>query len=252
MTSTAVILAAGLGSRLAGGGESEEYSKPLMQVAGKTLLERTVVGCRAAGMTRILVVTGFRAPRVEDEVARIDGGRGDLETVHNPAFARQNGLSLLVCRAALASAPSFALMMADHVFEPGILADLVAAPLPEGAVRLAVDRKIDRVYDLDDATKVWIETGAAAAGAPSLERIARIGKHLDPFNAVDVGLFHCRPAIFEALDQASAEGGGDCSLSQGMQRIGQRGLFLPFDIGERLWQDVDTPEMLGQAVRLVE
>ena len=238
MTRSAVILAAGLGSRLAPEGGHEQYSKPLMMVGGQSLLERTVGCCRAAGAERILIVTGFRAELVDAEVARID--RGDLEVVHNPDWRRANGLSLHACRDRL-DAP-FLLMMSDHLFDPTILADLSAQQAPEGSVTLAVDRAIDSVFDLDDATKVVVEDG----------RIAAIGKQLERYNAVDCGLFLCTPAIFEALEQARAENGGDCSLSQGMQILGQRGRFLPFDIGGRWWQDVDTPEMLAHAAEMLE
>jgi choline kinase len=238
VTRSAVILAAGLGSRLAPEGGHEQYSKPLMVVGGQSLLERTIGCCRAAGVERILVVTGFRAELVEAEVARVD--RGDLEVVHNPDWQRANGLSLYACRERLDH--PFLLMMSDHLFDPSILADLAALAPPEGSVTLAVDRAIDQVFDLDDATKVVIEDG----------RIAAIGKELSDYNAIDCGLFLCTPAIFAALGQAREERGGDCSLSQGMQILGQRGRFLPFDIGGRWWQDVDTPEMLAHAASMLD
>lgn len=65
MADTAVILAAGMGSRLAASGDAETFSKPLMVVGGKSLLERTIGCCRAAGARRIIVVTGFRAELIE-------------------------------------------------------------------------------------------------------------------------------------------------------------------------------------------
>jgi 1L-myo-inositol 1-phosphate cytidylyltransferase len=238
VTGTAVILAAGLGSRLAPLGGHEHYSKPLMIVGGQTLLERTVACCRAAGVRRTFVVTGFRAELVEAEVQRID--RGDLAVVHNPEWQRANGLSLYACRDRIDE--PFLLMMSDHLFDPTILADLGAAAAPEGSVLLAVDRRVDSVFDLDDATKVQVDDG----------RIVAIGKELPRYNAIDCGLFRCTPAIFAALGQARAERDGDCSLSQGMQILGQAGRFLPFDIGDRWWQDVDTPEMLAHATHLLE
>lgn len=232
MTDTAVILAAGMGSRLAPSGNAEQYSKPLMAVGGKTLLERTVGCCRAAGARRILVVTGFRHELVTAEVERLS--QGDLETVHNPDWTKANGLSLYVCRDRLAA--PFALMMSDHVFDPSILGDLLALVPPADSVTLAVDHKITEIFDLDDATKVWVDDG----------KIVAIGKTLTPYNAIDCGLFLCTPAIFDALGEVVARK-GDASLSEGMAIIGGRGQFVPFDIGDRWWQDVDTPEMLEQA-----
>ncbi|MBL8627133.1 MAG: NTP transferase domain-containing protein [Myxococcales bacterium] len=232
MSDTAVILAAGRGTRLAGSGDAETFSKPLMAVGGKTMLERCIAGCRAGGARRIVVVTGFRHQLIEAEVARLN--RGDLETVFNPAWSKSNGMSVYAVRDHV-DVP-FALMMSDHVFEPSILADLLALEPAAGTVTLAIDRKIAEVFDLDDATKVLVEG----------DKIVQIHKQLATYNAVDCGLFLCTPAVFPALGEVVARR-GDTTLSEGLEIIGARGQFLPFDIGDRWWQDVDTPEMLEQA-----
>jgi choline kinase len=237
MTETAVILAAGRGSRLAPSGHSETYSKPLISIAGTTLLGRTIQSCRIAGARRIVVVTGFRADRVAAEAEALS--RGDVEVVYNPRWKQSNGLSLLACRRHLDG--PFGLMMSDHLFDPSILTDLLRLAIPPDSVTLAVDRKIGQVFDLEDATKVDIQGG----------RIAAIGKALAHYNAVDCGLFVCSPAIFSALAEVEAER-GDCSLSEGMERVARGGGFWPFDIGRRWWQDVDTPEMLEAALAVVE
>jgi choline kinase len=236
VTDTAIILAAGMGSRLTPAGD-ERFSKPLLAVAGQTLLERTVAACRAAGARRILVVTGFHAELVEAEVRRLD--RGDLATVHNPDWRLANGVSLKVCRDHV-TGERFALMMSDHIFDPTILGDLLRLEPPAGSVTLAIDRKVATVFDLDDATKVQTDG----------PRIGAIGKQLTAYDAIDCGVFLCTRAIFDALDAVFAER-GDCSLSQGMARIADGGRFLTFDIGDRWWQDVDTPEMLGNATQLL-
>jgi choline kinase len=237
MSNTAIILAAGMGSRLTPAGAAESFSKPLIELEGATLLERTVGACRAAGATRVLVVTGFNAERVEAEVRRLD--RGDLATVHNPDWTKANGLSLRVCRDHVADA-RFAMMMSDHIFDPTILRDLFALTPAPGSVTLAIDRKVASVFDLDDATKVRTDG----------ERIVDIGKQIATYDAIDCGVFLCTRAIFDALDAVYAER-GDASLSQGMARVAATGGFRGFDIGERWWQDVDTPEMLGAATELL-
>ncbi len=235
MTRTAIILAAGRGSRLDPGGGESDYSKPLIDVGGKSLLQRTVDSCRAAGAERVVVVTGFRAERLAQDVAGYGGG--DIELVHNAEWEKPNGLSLYCCREVVRE--SFALMMSDHIFDPTILRDMMALELPPDSVTLAVDRKLDQIFDMDDATKVVVEDG----------RIARIHKQLDEFNAVDCGLFACTPAIFDGLGEAMTADG--CSLSDGMAVLGRRDKFHAFDIGDRWWQDVDTPDMRDQAVALL-
>ena len=96
---SAVILAAGLSSRLAGTGEF----KPLSRLAGPdgpgaaTLLERAAALFRAAGVERILVVAGHRAAETRAEAARLG-----LGCVENPDYAR--GM-LSSVRAGLAALP---------------------------------------------------------------------------------------------------------------------------------------------------
>jgi choline kinase len=237
MARIAVILAAGRGSRLDPGGATEEFSKPLMEVGGKTLLSRTVECCRMAGIERVIVVTGFRAELVKAEADRLSNG--DVETVHNADWQKSNGLSLYVCRDVIDE--DFTLMMSDHIFDPSILSDLASLAPEAGSVTLAVDSNITEVFDLDDATKVRIDDG----------KIVDISKQLDDYNAIDCGLFLCTTGIFPALAEAMDDD-GDCSLSDGMRIVGQRGLFVGFDIGPRWWQDVDTPDMLEEAIRLLE
>lgn len=234
MLKTAIILAAGRGSRLDPKGAVEDFSKPLLKLDGQSLLERTVTNCRSAGIEKIWVVTGFRAKGVTDEIERIN--KGDIASIHNDDWQKSNGLSLLVCKDAVRE--SFALMMCDHVFDPSILKDLIHHPLPEKSVVLATDNKIESIFDMDDATKVDVKDG----------RIQAISKTLSSFNAIDCGLFACTTAIFDALADA-AKATGDCSLSQGMDRVSQAGGFFAFDIGPRWWQDVDTPDMLDEALR---
>ncbi len=236
MTQTAIILAAGRGSRLDPGGHRTDYSKPLISVDGQTLLSRTVDSCRAAGIQRIVIVTGFNAEVVAGEAQRID--QGDIETIHNPEWQKRNGVSLHCCRHRVDG--SFLLMMSDHIFQDGIFADMSALQPPPSSVTLAVDYQIDQVFDLDDATKVRIHDG----------RITDIHKQLDSYDAVDCGVFHCSPAIFEALGEAM-DASGDCSLSEGMLILSRRHRFFPYDIGERWWQDVDTPDMMHNALKLL-
>ena len=108
-------------------------------------------------------------------------------------------------------------------------------PLAPGEVILAVDPKIDSVFDLDDATKVRREGN----------RIVDIGKEIANYDALDTGMFLCDPALFGSLESATRE--GNCSLSDGMRELAREGRFRAMEIGEAEWQDVDTPEALNHA-----
>jgi choline kinase len=107
-------------------------------------------------------------------------------------------------------------------------------------VILAVDPKLDLVFDLDDATKVRREG----------DRIVDIGKTIPEYDAFDTGMFLCSPALFDTLESAKKE--GNCSLSDGMRILGRDGKLRAFDIGEATWQDVDTPQALAYAENIFD
>jgi len=233
----AVILAAGKGTRIRG--EAQPLPKPLVRVGGLTLLKRAMLTAHKAGISRFVVVVGCDGDQVKAAVSG-DADLAGLEIVwaDNPDYHLGNGVSVL--KAAPYIEGEFFLLMADHVVDPAIYRTLQEEPARGGLV-LAVDRKLDTIFDMDDATKVVTDAHA---------RIVRIGKQLETFDAVDTGVFRCDPALFDVLEQVYAEK-GDTSLSDGVQRLVPRGLARTADIGAAWWQDVDTPDTIGHAEKLL-
>ena len=230
----AVILAAGKGQRLRRGG----YLKPLTPLLGITLLERVILACRDAGVRECIVVLGYAKESIRERLDELSNRAGiAVRGVVNPHWEEGNGTSALAARPYISG--SFLLTMCDHVFDPAVLQGLVGAGTEDAECLLAVDYRIDKVFRLDDATKVQLANGTITA----------IGKRLQSYTAVDVGLFFCQPKVFEALQQARAAGEG--SLSAGWRRLIPRRQFQAFDIGEAFWVDVDTPESLQHAERIL-
>ncbi|HEV7660203.1 MAG TPA: NTP transferase domain-containing protein [Allosphingosinicella sp.] len=218
-----LIIAAGHGSRL----REVSPSKPLTPVAGVPLIERVLRAAAAGGASAFTVVTGHEAARVEAFLATLTDL--PIETVRVADWDLPNGHSVLAGAARIAG--DYLLTMADHLFDPAIVGALIAAP--PAPLTLAVDRDLaGPLLDMDDATKV--QTGAAGA-------IVRIGKTLARFDAVDTGLFRATPALAEAI----RAGGG--SLSEGVQRLADRGEARTLDVTGRFWLDVDDPAALAKA-----
>ncbi|HZF94153.1 MAG TPA: NTP transferase domain-containing protein [Allosphingosinicella sp.] len=227
-----LIIAAGLGSRL----RSRAASKPLAQVAGRPLIEHIVRRARAGGASRFVIVTGYSPEPIEAFAAELAAREGlEIETVRNEEWERPNGLSVL------AAAPKlerrFLLLMSDHLFDPEMLAGLIAADA-KAALTLGVDYRTDNpLIDLDDATKV---------AADEEGRIVRLGKTLEDYNCIDTGLFRAGPALIEAIQHAVAHGGAG-SLSEGVQVLADQSEARVHDIGARWWLDVDDPRALALA-----
>jgi 1L-myo-inositol 1-phosphate cytidylyltransferase len=79
---------------------------------------------------------------------------------------------------------------------------------------------------------------------------SEFGKVIKDFNAIDTGLFLCTPIIFDALE-ASFEA-GDESISGAMSVLARWGKARTFDIGGRLWIDVDDPAAFAHTEKLIE
>ena len=230
--SEAVILAAGNGVRLS---EASDLPKPLIPVVDRALLDYIVAALHAGAVRRLHIVTGHRGDDIRRHVEAAPRGL-EVNWIDNPRYLRPNGLSLLAAAGHVES--PFVLLMADHLFEPGTLIRFLGQPAPPDGGLLAVDPKLDKIFDLADATKV------STRG----RFVERLGKGLENYDAVDTGMFLLSPAVFDAM-QSSVEA-GDESLSGGMNELARRGGLLACDIGAGRWVDVDTPEAWAHAQRL--
>ena len=226
-----LILAAGLGSRLQGISES----KPLTPLGGVPLIEHVIRRAAAGGATRFLVVTGHEAARVERFLAELQFRLAvpiGWERVAD--WSKPNGHSVIAGAAALNG--NYLLSMCDHVYDPAIVTRLLSAR-PRG-VTLAVDRKLaGPLIDIDDATKVEVASDG---------RIARIGKQIEAYNAIDTGVFLATPALAPAILTAIGDG-AEGTLSDGVQRLADAGRAWTVDVGDARWIDVDSPATLELA-----
>jgi CDP-L-myo-inositol myo-inositolphosphotransferase len=235
LITTALIIAAGSGSRLQE--VTGSIPKSLFKIAGVPIIKRIIKTAKKAGIERFVIVTGYAADQLHDLLDHDTQVSDCIEWVHNDQWQLPNGVSALAARPFIEG--PFALLMADHLFEEQTLTRLLETSIAHDECILAVDRKIEKIYDIEDATKVQDHKG----------QVVRINKTLDDYNAIDTGMFLCTPTLFEALASSLTEEG--CSLSDGIQSLAQRGKMRTFDVGTGFWQDVDTPDMLAHAEKML-
>ncbi len=231
-----LIIAAGKGSRL----QLRGNSKPLIPVFGVPLIERVIRSALDAGVDEFFVVTGYQKEYVtsflHDLASRLSIS---ITPIYNKDWEKENGLSVLKAKDSINE--PFLLLMADHIFDPLTIRELLEVPLPNGEINLAVDRDIDNpTVNMDDVTRVKIEKG----------KITAIGKGLSDYNGFDTGIFLCTPAIFEAL-QKSTEGDNDTTLSGGVCKLASQGRVNAAEFHGQFWIDVDDPEAIRQAENIL-
>lgn len=223
----ALIIAAGYGSRL----RELSDSKPLTPVAGVKLIELGIRQAVAAGVDRVVVVTGHRADEVEEFLADLSARSGiEIVAERLSDWSTPNGYSVMAGAARCQG--DFLLMMADHMFDVEILRRLLKQGAPERAVTLAVDFDVTNpLVDPDDAT--WVKLASDG-------RIQAIGKTIPTYDAVDCGAFLATHELGQAIAAAIADGKSG-SLSDGMQRLADAGRAYTMEVEGLWWMDVDDP-----------
>ncbi|WP_447728201.1 phosphocholine cytidylyltransferase family protein [Sphingomonas koreensis] len=226
MIDTAILLAAGEGSRL----RPAAPFKPLCPVAGRPLIAHALHGLAAAGMTRAIVVLGYGAEEIEAFLAT---GSWPLTvgTVRVADYRKPNGSSLLAAEPLLKGREAV-LAMCDHLVDPALYRRLAEAGAGQGA-RLGIDRRLGHDWvDPDDVTCVRTEG----------EMIVAIGKGLEPHDCYDTGVFAIGPALLAALRTLDAP-----SLTEGMRILAAQGAALTLDCSDLDWIDVDDAPALAKA-----
>lgn len=217
---TAVILAAGLGTRMGG------KPKGLLKVAGREILYRTIYLLQKNGVEGFVIVTNEKYAGLYREFIERHGFSAEL--VINPEPEKGNGHSLHLAGEHVSG--KFILVMSDHVYGEEFVAEAVKG---DG---LIADRR-PRWADVSEATKAKVKDG----------RVEDIGKSLQEWDAVDTGFFVLNESIFEVTSELEQELNGDYALSEVMKRT-----RLPVTFVDGLpWTDVDTPSDLKRARKML-
>lgn len=235
----AVILAAGVGSRLFGDDRSQP-PKCLIEFNGKTLLARHIELLRDIGIDGLTLVVGYRKDLVCLEALN-SAPEGYVEIVENPMYRGGSLISLWQARHALRSSEDTLFMDADTLYDPALLKRLVKSPIAsafsfdealdegEDPVRLCLRNgeiadfgkqivgHFDAIGEWPGFTKFSPETGAKLAD--SLERHIEAGNLMAP----------CEDAMRDVI-------------------LGERdGTFGIVDISDLKWVEIDFPDDLKKA-----
>ena len=214
-------------------------NKPLIPLLGNPLIERVIRAASEAGVDEFFVVVGHQGEQLSHFLEHLAQSLViPITPLVNNDWDKDNGLSVLKAQEVLYE--PFLLLMADHLFDPQLVKELMALELGDREVALVVDGTTrNPLIDMADVTRVKMEDDGL------MKKIVGIGKELADFNGFDTGIFLCSPAIFEAL-QKSQEKNGDTSLSGAVRILAEQGRAKAMVI-DGFWIDVDDPAAFKRA-----
>jgi choline kinase len=226
MIDTAILLAAGAGTRL----RSAADSKPLCPVGGKPLIDHAIERMAVAGISRVIVITGYRAEAIEAHLASRDWP-ATVETARSADWRQPNGVSALAAAPLLDGAESL-LAMCDHLVSPDLYARMARAGAGTG-LNLGIDRRLGHP---------WIDPLDVTFVATEGDRIVAIGKEMEPHDCYDTGVFAVGQPFFDALAGLEAP-----SITEAVRALVANGEAGVVDCSDLDWIDVDDPKALAAA-----
>jgi NDP-sugar pyrophosphorylase family protein len=232
LVSTAVLLAAGKGTRMRE--LTSDVPKPMLPVLGKPILEHIVEGLRAAGITRFLIVVGYR-----EDVVRAHFGDGSAFGVAVEYVTQkvQDGTGRVVELAReFAGLEPFVLSYGDILIDPANYRRLVEIGEAEALVSVKHNpgevAKGGAVF-MDDA---WRMTDLREKPQP--------GEPTSPW--YNAGVYTFRPSIFEHTAKLELSPRGEYELTDAIRTLAQStGNVRVLELAGH-WADVRDPEVLAE------
>ncbi|MBL8199330.1 MAG: phosphocholine cytidylyltransferase family protein [Chromatiales bacterium] len=229
---SAVILAAGRGTRLAG--HVGDFPKGFLRLGERPIIEESIDRLVQAGVRDVLVVTGHCAAHYDDLAARRPGL---VRTVHNPRFAESGSMYSLYCARAAVSGP-FLLLESDLVYEPRALTHLLEHPAADAILLSGPTRAGDEVYvECRDGNLVDMSKDRAALGPGVAGELVGISKISAALYARMCGIAERAFATSLRYDYET-----DCLVAAGREQP----IACPV-VPDLVWGEIDDPSHLARA-----
>ena len=236
----AVILAAGIGSRLSP--LTDNCPKSLLTVGGSIILERMIRNCLSCGMSQFILVLGHRADEIQKFVEKTFRGIRVTYVINDRYRETNTGYSLMLASEAIGTA-EFVKFDADVVFDVKILRQLLDS---DHANVLCIDRNIALE---DEEVKVI---------ASDQMQVLEVGKSVDPKLALgeSIGIEKINGHTAERLLAELQKNMLDVENHQNYYEDAYERLIaknVPFhtlDISGLRWTEIDTHEDFAMAEKI--
>lgn len=232
---TAILLAAGCARRL--GALTEHRPKCLLEVDGKSLIEHQIDALRAAGVERVVIVTGYFADKIRAVCGR------EIEYVLNDVYDRTNSLYSLGL-ALPRGREGFVLTNADVYFDPELALKLLRGPQPDALLYEPGDALGDEEMKVDVAAD-----GTVRAMSKTLPGGGYRGENLGVLRFSAEGHARLTPIVEEML--TDSENQATAWAPKAFDRLCRDYPIHAVSTGGLPWIEIDFPEDLTRAREVV-
>lgn len=233
-----VILAAGMAKRLRP--LTDEKPKCLLTVGRRTLLQRTVDALRAAGISELVVVTGYREAMIRTFLTT-HYPTLPIHFIDNPDFEHNNNIFSLWLAGQVVRGKEFLLMDSDILCDPATVMRIVRQ---EGSA-LALNR-----HELgEEEMKVMVD---AEGHITEISKTCRIKDAVGESVGIEKMSASYSDALFRELDlMIEDEGLIDIFYERAFERLIAKGeTFRVVDTTDLFSYELDTPEDYQRAQEL--
>jgi choline kinase len=236
----AVIPAAGMATRLRP--LTDNTPKCLLEIGGKSLLQRTIDALLSVKVDKIIIVTGYLNNKIEDFVnSRYPNV--DIRFIHNQDYECTNNIYSLWLSQPEAEGKDMILLDSDIIFDPKILQRVLSSDAPDA---LALNR-----HELgEEEIKIILDENGY---------VGELNKTCNPADAIgeSIGIekmsanytSHLFPLLTQMIEQ---EGLRNVFYEKAFERLAQKGLkFLPVDTTDLFAAELDTQEDFSNATEFI-
>lgn len=231
----AVLLAAGRGTRMRD--LTDALPKPMLPVRGKPVLQHIIEGLRASGLSRILIVVGWRADVVRDYFG--DGSNFGLK-IEYVTQVTQDGTGRVVELARdFTGNDNFVLSYGDILIAPQNYQRLRVAP-PEIEAIVSVKKN----EDVSQGGAVFVNDRFELI---DLREKPKAGEPTSPW--YNAGVYMFRRSIFDYIAKLQPSPRGEYELTDAIRELAIAGRKIQVIELEGDWVDVRDPEILADLNR---
>lgn len=234
-----VILAAGMAKRLRP--LTDTRPKCLLQVGERTLLQRTVDALLQAGISELVVVTGYRGNMLRDFLQQ-HYPQLTIHFIDNVDYEHNNNIFSLWLTRPYTDGRDFLLMDSDILFDPAIVRRMLA----EGGTALALNRHElgeEEIKVIVNADNKVVELSKTCSISDAIGESVGIEKIAADYSV----------ALFRELEQMiDHEGLIDIFYERAFERLISQGhLFKVVDTTDMFSIELDTVDDFNRAKELI-